>query len=178
MHIVIAIISLVTFLAVWYFRLKMLGGAAREGMKAAKTLSNMPRKMRFQNMSRKAGLDVVEDPREAATILMLEVAQARGALTEKQEAAIRAEIMQHFEFTEADAQTLMTQAGWLARSAKSSQHVMSRMADFILNWPDMGRKQIIDLDSMLVFISEAEGSPTSEQLNLLEIFRQKVGLQV
>jgi len=177
-HIILGLIGILSFIAIWYWRLKMLGGAAREGMKMAEAAANLPRKMRFRNMTRKGGLDVVEDPREAAAILMLEIAQARGALTERQEAAIRAEIMQHFEFDEADAQSLITQAGWLARDAGASHTVMARMADFVLRSPGMGPEQLVDLDGMLVYISEAEGSPTGDQLDLLAIFRQKAGLRV
>lgn len=177
-HIVIAIFSILTFIAVWYWRLKMLGGAAREGMKAAQTVANLPRKMRFRNMSGKSGLQVVEDPREAAAILMLEIAQARGALTQRQEAVIRAEIIQHFEFSESDAANLIAQAGWLSRNAGASHVIISKMTDFILSSPGMTDKQMVDLDGMLVYVSEAEGSPTNDQLDLLAVFRQKAGLRV
>ena len=178
MHILAAIFGFLTFIAIWYWRLKMLGGVARDGMKMAEAAVNLPRKMRFRNMSRKGGLKVVEDPREAAAILMLEIAQARGTLTERQEAVIRAEIMQQFEFDEADAQSLIAQAGWLARDAGAAHAVVSRMTDFVQNAPGMGSKEMVDLDGMLVIISEAEGSPTPEQLDLLAIFRQKAGLRV
>ena len=178
LHILAAIFGVITFIAVWYWRLKMLSGAAREGMKMAEAAVNLPRKMRFRSMTRKGGLKVVEDPREAAAILMLEIAQARGALTQRQEAVIRAEIMQHFEFDEADAQSLITQAGWLARDAGASHAVMAKMTDFVIKSPGMGSKQLVDLDGMLVFVSEAEGSPTGDQLDLLTIFRQKADLRV
>jgi len=178
MHILIGLVSLATFIAVWYWRLKMLSGAAQEGMKAAETVANLPRKMRFRNMSRKGGLQVVEDPREAATILMLEIAQARGAVTEKQEAVIRAEIIQHFEFNEADANNLITQAGWLAREAGAAHAIVSKMTAFIQASPGMSDKQMVDLDGMLVYVSEAEGSPSDEQLDLLAVYRQKAGLRV
>ncbi len=178
MHILAAIVGIITFIAVWYWRLKMLSGAARKGMKMAEAAANLPRKMRFRNLSRKGGLEVVEDPREAAAIMMLEIAQARGALTERQEAAIRAEIMQHFEFNEADSQSLITQAGWLVRNAGAAHAVMAKMTDFVMRSPGMDSKQLVDLDGMLVYVSEAEGSPTGDQLDLLAIFRQKAGLRV
>ncbi len=178
MHIIIGLISLLTFFAVWYWRLKMLSGAAREGIKAAEALVNLPRKMRFRCMTRKGGLAVVEDPREAAAILMLEIAQARGPLTERQVAAIRAEIMQHFEFDEADAQSLITQAGWLGRDAGGAHNAMSKMTEYVMRSPGMGAEQLVALDGMLVYISEAEGSPTADQLDLLAVFRNKAGLQV
>ena len=178
MHILVALITLLTVISIWYYRIRMLRDAARDGQKVVETVANLPRKMRFRSMSRKGGLDVVEDPREAATILMLELAQARGPLTEKQQAVIRAEIMQHFEFDEADAEQLIAQASWLARDGGAPHAIVARMTDFVLKSPGMSAQQMIDLDGMLVYVSEAEGSPTAEQLDLLVIYRQKAGLRV
>lgn len=178
MHIIAMIIGFVGFIAVWYWRLKTLGSVAKDGMKAAEAVANLPRKMAFKRRTGKGGLKVVEDPREAAAILMLEIAQARGPLTEKQEASIRGEIMHHFEFTEADSNELIAQGSWLARDAAAPHVVMSKMTDFVQGSPGMGRKEMVDLDGMLVVVSEAEGSPTPEQLDLLEIYRQKAGVRV
>ena len=178
MHIIVALIGFLGFLAVWYWRLKMLRDVAQDGRKVVETVANLPRKMRFKNKSGKGGLGVVDDPREAAAILMLEIAQARGTLTERQEAIIRGEIMHHFEFQEGDANALLTQAGWLSRNAGASHVVMSKMTDFVRNSPGMSNKELVDLDGMLVAISEAEGDPTESQLDLLTIYREKTGLRV
>ncbi len=178
MHIIVALLGILGFIAVWYWRLKMLQQVARDGRKMAETVVNLPRKMRFKQRSGKGGLSVVDDPREAATILMLEIAQARGTLTEKQEAAIRGEIMHHFEFPEDDANELIAQAGWLSRSGGASHVVVSKMTDFVRHSPGMTNKELVDLDGMLVTVSEAEGDPTSSQLDLLVIYRDKTGLRV
>ncbi len=178
MHIIAALIGIIGFIAVWYWRLKMLHNVARDGRKVAETVANLPRKMRFKHKSGKGGLAVVDDPREAAAILMLEIAQARGTLTEKQEAAIRGEIMHHFDFPEGDSNELIAQAGWLSRNAGASHVVMSRMTDFVRNSPGMTNKELVDLDGMLVTVSEAEGNPTPSQLDLLSIYRDKTGLRV
>jgi len=178
MHILALLIGFIGFIGVWYWRLKMLGDVARDGRKVAETAMNLPRKLAFKRKSGKGGLGVVDDPREAATILMLEIAQARGTLTERQEASIRAEIMHHFEFNEAGASELITQAGWLSRAGGASHVVMSKMTDFVQNAAGMGPKQLVDLDGMLVAVSEAEGNPTESQLDLLTIYRQKTGLRV
>ncbi len=178
MHILIALIGIIGFIAAWYWRLKMLSGAARDGVDAAKTVANLPRKMAFQRKARKGGTQVVEDPREAAAIIMLEVAHARGPLTERQSAAIRAEIMQHFEFSEPEANELITQAGWLARDSGAPHVIVSRMAGFLQSDRHLGPKELVDMDGMLVAVSEAEGTPTRDQLDLISVFRNKTGLQV
>lgn len=178
MHIIIGLLGILGFIAVWYWRLKMLQDVARDGRKVAETVANLPRKMRFKHKSGKGGLAIVDDPREAAAILMLEIAQARGTLTERQEAAIRGEIMHHFEFPEGDANELISQAGWLSRNAGASHVVMSKMTDFVRNTAGMTNKELVDLDGMLVTVSEAEGDPTPSQLDLLVIYREKTGLRV
>ncbi len=178
MHIIVALLGFLGFIAVWYWRLKMLSDVAKDGRKIAETVTNLPRKMRFKNKSGKGGLAVVDDPREAAAILMLEIAQARGTLTEKQEASVRAEIIHHFEFQEADANALISQAGWLSRNAGASHVVVSKMTDFVRKSPGMTNKELVDLDGMLVAVSEAEGDPTPSQLDLLMIYRDKTGLRV
>lgn len=178
MHILGILLGLVGVIAVWYYRIKVLREAAQDGRKALETVANLPRKMRFRHRSSKAGLEVVDDPREAATILMLEVAQARGTLTAKQETAIRAEIMHHFDLTEADAEELLTQAGWLSRNAGASHVVIARMTDLIRKVPGMTNKELIDLDTMLITVSEAEGAPAPSQLDLINQFRMKAGIRL
>jgi uncharacterized tellurite resistance protein B-like protein len=178
MQFIVALLGILGFLAVWYWRIKALQQVAKDGRKIAETVSNLPRKMRFKTKSGKGGLDVVDDPREAAAILMLEIARARGTLTERQEAIIRGEIMHHFEFNEGDANGLITQASWLSRNGGAGHVVMSKMTDFVRNTPGMTGKELVDLDGMLVAISEAEGDPTESQMDLLTIYRQKTGLRV
>ena len=178
MHILVALIGILGFIAVWYYRLKMLRDAANDGRKAIETVANLPRKMRFKNKSGKGGLSVVDAPRAAAALLLLDIAQARGTLTEKQEASNRGEIMHHFEFSEGDANELISQAGWLSRNAGASHVVMSKMTDFVRKTPGMTGKELVDLDGLLVVVSEAEGDPTDSQLDLLTIYREKTGLRV
>ena len=178
MQFIIGILSVLAFIVVWYWRIKALSEAAKDGAKLAKGAANLPRKLAFRRRAGKHGLGVVDDPREAATIMMLEVAQARGPLTELQQACIRAEIMQHFEFTEADADQLISQSGWLARDQGSGDTIIRRMAGLLQSTPSLGAEQLIDMDGMLVAVSEAEGTPTAEQLDLISAYRQKTGLQV
>ncbi|MEO1305582.1 MAG: hypothetical protein AAFV37_11430 [Pseudomonadota bacterium] len=178
MQFIVALLGFLGFLAVWYWRIKALQEVARDGRKIAETVSNLPRKMRFKTKTGRGSLDVVDDPREAATILMLEIAQARGTLTERQEAAIRGEVMHHFEFQEAEADQLISQAGWLSRNGGASHVVVSKMTDFVRSTPGMSNKELVDLDGMLVTVSEAEGNPTDSQLDLLSIYRDKTGLRV
>jgi uncharacterized tellurite resistance protein B-like protein len=176
MHILLALIGLITFIAVWYWRIKMISGAARGGYEAAKTVANMPRKYGFQRRAGKTGLRSVNDPREAAAIMMLEIARTRGTVSATQEAAIRAEMMEHFDFTDEEAQDWLTQAGWRSREAPAPHAVMARMSDVVVKSPGMGPKEFDDLCAMLENVAVADGNVTVEERDLIQIWRRKSGL--
>ena len=158
MHILLALLGFLTFIAVWYWRLKMLHGAARDGYNAAKGLANKPRELDFRRRrARKGGLETVKDPREAAAVMMLEIARTRGAITEKQEAAMRAEMIEHFGGSDSTAEEMVTQAGWLTRNAPASHIVVGRMSEVIVKSPGMGHKEFDELASMLENVAVADG---------------------
>ena len=176
MHILLALIGIITFIAAWYWRIKMISGAARGGYEAAKTVANLPRKHGFQRRARKVGLKYVSDPREAAAIMMLEIARTRGTVSEQQEAAIRTEMMDHFGFTDTEAQDWLTEAGWRSREAPAPHAVIARMSDVIVHSPGMGPKEFDDLCAMLENIAVADGDVTTEERDLIQIWRRKAGL--
>ena len=176
MHILLALIGIISFAAVWYWRIKMISGAARGGYEAAKTIANLPRKHGFQRRARKIGLKHVRDPREAAAVMMLEIARTRGTVSDTQEAAIRAEMMDHFGFSDAEAQDWLTEAGWRAREATAPHAVIARMSDVIVRTPGMGPKEFDDLCAMLENIAVADGHVSTEERDLIQIWRRKAGL--
>ena len=176
MHILLALIGIISFLAVWYWRIKMISGAARGSYDAAKTVVNFPRRHRFRQRAGKTGLKAVNDPREAALIMMLEVARTRGTVGDTQEAAIRAELIEHFGFNDAEAQDWLTQAGWRLREAPAPHAVVARMSDIITATPGMGPKEFDDLCSMLENVAVSDGHVSAEERDLIQIWRQKAGL--
>ena len=176
MSVLLVILGIITTLSIWYWRLQVLSRAARDGIEAARTAANLPRRMAFRHRADKTALMVIDDPREAAVIMMMEIALARGALTENQSAVMRAEIMRHFQYSADDADALIAHAGWVGRDAPAAHKVMTRMSHVILNSSSLGPKELVDLDTMLVAVSEAEGVPDAEQLSLLQVYRDQAGL--
>ncbi|MEO1101273.1 MAG: hypothetical protein AAFW65_05450 [Pseudomonadota bacterium] len=177
MHILIAIIGIVTAISVWYWRIKMISDAARGGADLAKSAANLPRRLKFKRQAGQGGLKLVDDPREAAAIIMLEIARAGGEVSRDHKAVMTEQMVRDFELSQDDAEALIAHAAWLTRNAPAAHAVISRMSDFVLRVPGIGPKQIVDLDSMLVAVSEAEGTPSREQLSLLQVFRDKVELK-
>lgn len=178
MHILGIILGLLTAIGVWSWRLQMAKRGLDETRKFAEAARNLPRKRRFQNQANKGALDTIDDPREAAAIMMMEVARAAGEVTAEHKAVMRVEIMQNFELSEADANELVTAAGWLGRDEHAPYIVMQKMTRLILNTPSLGPEQFVDLSNMLDEVALIEGGPFEEQVSLIRIFREQAGLRV
>lgn len=176
MPVLLTLIGIIAAISVWYWRAQAAARAARDARELAKTATNLPRRLSFQYKASKGGLKLVEDPREAAAIIMLEIARAAGEVSAEHKQVMHESMRTEFEVSEEDATALVTHAAWLTRNAPAPHAVISRMADKILNTPGIGPKQIVDLDGILVAVSEAEGTPKPDQLALLQTFRDKVGL--
>ena len=150
---------------------------ARHAIDLAKTAANAPRRLAFKYKAAQGGIMMIEDPREAAAIMMMEVARARGGpLTERQAAIIEEEIMQAFQFGKADAEDLSAHAAWVTNNAPKPHDTMRKLSQLIVSSPQLGPKEVVDLDAMLVAVSEAEGTPTRDQLALLQVYRDRAGL--
>lgn len=178
MHILLTVLAILTAIGVWAWRLHMARRGLEEIADLAKTAANAPRRLAFRYRAGKGGIDLIEDPREAAAIMMMMVALARGGpLSPRQSEVIEAEIAGHFSFTAQEAEELAAHAAWIASSQLPGPAEMRRMSRLVVNAPQLGPKEVVDLDSMLVAVSEAEGLPSRAQLGLLQIYRDMAGLK-
>lgn len=178
MHILGIILGILTAIGVWSYRLQMAKRGLDETRKFAEAARNMPRKRKFKSRAGLTGLDAIEDPRQAAAIMLLEVARGAGEVTSEHKAVMRGEIMQNFEMTEETADELVKAASWISRETLTSFVVMEKMTRTILNTPGLGPKQFVDLSNMLDEVALIEGGPFAEQVQLIRIFREKAGIQV
>lgn len=177
MQIVALIIAIAGGIALWSWRAQRAAEAARELEGIARTAANLPRKLAFKRKTGKAGLQLVDDPREAATIMMVEIGRAGRELSLDTRQVIEEIIIKEFELEPEDADALVAHAQFLLRGGPVADAVMTRMSKMIFDQPAIGPKEIVDLDSMLVAVSEADGLPNPDQLSLLQTFRNLVGLK-
>ena len=171
MHILLALIGFITLLALWYHRIRMISTAARGTYKAAKGITNRARKSR-----RGQGLASITDPRQAAAVMMLQIARTRGAVTDRQDAVIREEMKAHFGLSSEEAEQMIAQAGWASRQSPPPHAVIARMSEIILSSPGIGPKDYDDLCAMLENVAVADGRATTAERDLIQIWRRKAGL--
>ena len=178
MQFLIGILGILVAIGVWSWRLRMARDGAREAVNLARSAANLPRRLAFKYRAGRNGLDLIDDPREAAAIMMMEVARARGGpLTERQSDAIADEIMRHFSFSQDEARELVAHAAWVTNKAPLPQETMRRLSQKIVGDRYLGPKEVVDLDGMLEAVSEAECTPTRDQLALLQVYRDRAGLK-
>ena len=178
MQFLVALLGILAAIGLWSWRLRMARDGAREAVDLARSAANLPRRLAFKYRAGRNGLDLIDDPREAAAIMMMEVARARGGpLTERQNTAIAGEIMHHFSFSQDEAHELVAHAAWVTNKAPLPQETMRRLSQKIVGGRYLGPKEVVDLDGMLEAVSEAEGAPTRDQLALLQVYRDRAGLK-
>ncbi len=177
MHIILLLIGIVTAISVWQWRTQRAREVADELGTIAATAANLPRRLAFKRKSGKRGLDLVEEPREAAAVMMYQIARARGEVSAESRQVMSELMIDEFSIGEDDANALITHAAFILREGPVADAVMTRMTKVILASPSIGPKEIVDLDGLLVAVSEADGAPTHDQLMLLQTYRNKAGVR-
>lgn len=180
MHILALIVTLLLAGATWYARLKMVGRAAKDAKGLADRLRNAPRKFAFMRRARHIGLKAVDDPTEAAAILLALVSGARDReqFSDRSEMVFLEETGLLFDLTPPEAEALLVHAFWMIRSVELPLPVAKRMTKTIVQTPGIGAKELVDLDSILVIMSEANGASELAARELLQTYRNVAGLSV
>lgn len=175
MHIIMGLLAVLGTIGVLIWRIRAAAEAAQEIKGIAETAANLPRRLAFRRRSGKSGSKLVTDPREAAVVLMLEMARASGEITREHKAEITDILVEHFDFTADDADEVITQASWVSQAEAGTDGLLRRMVKVITE--AVGQSEVISLDGMLVQVSEVEGMPKPEQLSVLSTYRALTGVR-
>jgi hypothetical protein len=178
MHILAGLFAIITLIAVWYWRIKMLRDAAGEAGKVVQTVANAPRRLAYRFKASKDGLALIEDPREAAAAMLVAMALARGGetLSEAQSKLFFSQVQATFGFTKAEADDLLAQALFIHRSTGDAPLLMNKLSSLILQSSALTQIEKTEFYAMLVGMSECGGLPVREQIALLQIYQSKAGL--
>ena len=174
MHILLAVLGGLSALGVLLWRIQSGMHAAREIKDFAESAINLPRKLAFRRKSGKSGSSLVEDPREAATILMLEVARAGGDVTRTQKDVIERLVSENFGFSASDAEEVIIQAAWVSEKEARTDALLRRMARVVSK--AVSSQELIELKDMMIEVSAADGGPNQNQLDTITEYQTLVGL--
>jgi uncharacterized tellurite resistance protein B-like protein len=162
MHIILAILGAAAA-AFWAFTYFV--GAAREGREAARDVVGA---FRGAKWSRKVGQRLIEsltDPREAAAVLLYQIAAYDGAVTDRQRQAIVADMKKAFAADDETAEGLFAFAraatGQINDAANSLRKILKPVEEACS--PEE-RRQLID---MMLKAAEIEGPVSDAQSRLI-----------
>ncbi len=177
MHI-IGIIIAVASAIFWVVRAVSI---ARTAANAANTLRNMPRRMRFKNNAGKRGMDLIDNPMEAATILMVSVAKLSdyanthdGLLSGSSTSRIIATLKSYMKISAVEADELLTQMRWAVKDLAQPDTVLAPMTNVLSK--AINRAEADDLSDMLSKIARADGEENSDQRAFITRVRERLGL--
>jgi hypothetical protein len=177
MHILGIIIAVATAI----FWVSRAARGVNEVASAAKTLRNMPRRMRFKNKADKRGIDLIDDPMESATILMVSVAKLsdyanehEGLISGAVTSRIIATLKSYMKISAVEADELLTQMRWAVKDLSQPDTVLAPMTNILSK--AINRAEADDLSDMLRKISHADGAPNDDQRVFIDKVRERLGL--
>ena len=174
MHIILGLLGLLAAIGAIAWRINMAMRGAEIVKDAAETAANLPRKMRFKARANKQRLASVEDPREAAAILLLGMARASGEVTTEQKAAIRSEMEREFDTCADTSEELLARATWYSANVVNPEDLIPRMTDFIAR--RVGADELNSVSAMLQAVGTVDGELSGDQAEYLRRYRQRAGL--
>jgi len=151
MGVIVALFGAVSF-ALW--RLNSAADAVRNLTGAAEDVHGLWRRLTWRRKLAKDRLELIKDPREAAAGMMVAVAQADGALTAGEQAALIAEFRKSFEMTEAQAQELLAQARWTVGEVRDLDRCLFKLGLLL----DVEQKR--DVLGLMERTAGVEGAPS------------------
>jgi uncharacterized tellurite resistance protein B-like protein len=173
MHILIGILATV---AAIIFYLSRISRGASDIADAANEISNLPRKMRYRKKAGKRGLDLVTNPVEAATVLMISVARLDklGRVSEAQTQAIRDELVEHAQLEPDYAEDLIINMRSLSQYLTQPESTLFPMIKVLQN--NVSKSDAGDLAQMLRTISSVDSPIDDSQENFVRRYEERMGL--
>ena len=149
--------------AFWAFR--YFTDAAREGREALRDVKGLYRSGKWSLQVDKLLIENLADPREAAAILLYQIASYDGAVTDRQKAAMVSEMRSAFSADEETAEGLYAFArmalGQINDAANSLKKILKPVAEACTAEE---KRSLID---MLLRIAEIEGPVSDSQHRLI-----------
>jgi uncharacterized tellurite resistance protein B-like protein len=155
MHILAGLVAAIGVVLAILWRIQQASHAVRDIGEAADDARGFFRRWSWRRKTSVNPLDLVTDPREAATAMMAAVAEADGALTERERVAILRFVVEKFGATPSQAEELLAQARWLIKDRSDLGETFRRLLPPIRKTCSKQEQQ--DLVAILQTVAAANG---------------------
>lgn len=155
MHILGVILAALGVVLFILWRMQQAANASRDIADAADEVRGLMRGWSWRRKANTNPLDLIDDPREAAAVLMVAAAQSDAPISERERAAMLEQMVVRFGATQGQADELLARARWLAREATDPGEVMRRLYGVVSE--KLGPGQRAELIEMLEAVAAADG---------------------
>ena len=167
--------TLIAFASLIYWMGQASKGA-RELSSMASGLKNMPRRRKFQKSASKTALDLIDDPIEAAAIIMIAVARSDG---DKRVSFYEADVITHLLETHMELRASRAEDILIQMKAVTSQIVLQdtllmAMIDVLRGTID--EDDAVGLADMMSEVAKADGPISHDQSELIRSFKERMGI--
>ena len=167
MHILLAILG---GLAAAFFAFRYFVDAANEGREAVRDVRGAFRRGKWSRQIDKRLIENIDDPREAAAVLLYQTANYDGAVTEAQKAKMVAEMRETFSADEETAEGLYAFArmavGEINDAANSLKKILRSVNEACT---EEKKKSVL---TMMTSVGQVEGALSDTQARLIEETRR------
>jgi len=173
MHIIIGILAT---LAAIIFYMSRISKGATDLVDAANEISNIPRKLRYRKKAGQKGLELVYEPVEAATVLMISVARLDklGRVSDTQSDAIRDELVEHMQLDASYAEDLTINMRSISQYLTQPESTLFPMIKVLQN--SISTSDATDLVQMMTRIGNHDGAINLDQKDFIRRFQDRMGL--
>ena len=170
MHIILGVVGLVVAAIVIF---NLVSRNAGDVVDNARGLANLPRRLRWQARQRRLSIRSLEDPREAAVVLLLGIARASGDISSAQKESIADFAVHEFGMPRNEASDMILLANFMLRDvfdvADELRGILAPLED------KLGMDERHRLIDAARRVAGADGAAAGEAaLALIDTVRQKL----
>ena len=173
MHFIIGILIAAASLVYW---LGMASRGAREISNLAHDVKNMPRRRKFQKSASKEAIDLIDDPIDAAIVLMICVARSDGnaRVSDIEKKKITQLLMQNMELTEDYADDSLIQLMAMTSQIILQDTLLFAMIDVLRG--KINNDEASGLVDMMSEVAQCDGDISQDQSELIRRFKERMGI--
>lgn len=174
MHIVLAILGVLGTAGFILWRIHLASQAARELADLAGEAANLPRKMRFRSKANRRTIETIDDPREAAAVLIYGAAACAGPVSATNREAITRDMAALFGIDDASAGELTARAAWHVDALADPLNAVNRLTDLIA--VEAGREALSSLAPVIQASIGRTEMESHDQTLYMSKFLRRAGL--
>jgi uncharacterized tellurite resistance protein B-like protein len=173
MHVLIAVLGILGAGACWWCRVHYLAKTAGEVVDTAQRLRGVYRRKQFKRKADASTIDAIDDPRTAATVLLVAMASADAAISSAEEAAIRDAMRTIMAVKKPEEELIF--AKWAAADVVDLNSLIARLSRVWTAKLDAAeRRQLYDVAKK---IAALENEPDDLMLSALQRLKDRLILQ-